>query len=129
MPRRICELRPIQWLLEQGAIVICAGGGGIPTLYQPDGTRQLRGVEAVIDKDLASALLASELGAALLVLATDVDGVYLDWHTPQSRLLRHTTHQELEASPFPAGSMGPQGHSRLLVRQADRAARSYRCPC
>jgi carbamate kinase len=108
MPKRICEIRPIQWLLERGATVICAGGGGIPILSGPDDARLLMGVEAVIDKDLASALLARELDATLLVLATDVDGVYLDWHTPQSRLLRHTTPQELEAYTFPAGSMGPK---------------------
>ena len=123
MPRRICEIRPIQWLLEQGAIVICAGGGGIPTLQQYDGTRLLMGVEAVIDKDLASALLARELGAALLVLATDVDGVYLDWHTPQSRLLRHTTPQELETYTFPAGSMGPKvSAAGWFVRQTGQRA-------
>jgi carbamate kinase len=123
IPRRICELRPIQWLLDKGAIVICAGGGGIPTLSQPDGARLLRGVEAVIDKDLASALLAREVEAALLVLATDVDGVYLDWHTPQSRLLRHTTPQELEAYPFPAGSMGPKVSAACwFVRQTGQRA-------
>ena len=123
MPRRICEIRPIQWLLDKGAIVICAGGGGIPTLSQPDGARLLKGVEAVIDKDLASALLARELEAALLVLATDVDGVYLDWHTPQSRLLRHTTPQELEAYTFPAGSMGPKVSAACwFVRQTGQRA-------
>ena len=70
-PHRIFELRPIHWLLEQGTIVICAGGGGIPTIYDEDGN--LSGVEVVIDKDRASALLAFELEADLLVLATDTD--------------------------------------------------------
>jgi carbamate kinase len=110
-------------LLEQGAIVICAGGGGIPTIRQPDGVRLFMGVEAVIDKDLASALLARTLEAALLVLATDVDGVYLDWQTPQARLLRHTTPQELEAYAFPAGSMGPKVSAACwFVRQTGQRA-------
>lgn len=107
-PQRIVELRPIQWLLAQGTIVICMGGGGIPTMPCRDGGRAFVGVEAVIDKDLASALLAREIEAALLVLATDVDGVYLDWDTPQARLLRHTTPEALEAYAFPEGSMGPK---------------------
>ena len=123
MPKRICELRPIQWLLAHGAIVICTGGGGIPTLHQPDSARLSRGVEAVIDKDLASALLAHELEAALLVLATDVDGVYRDWHTPQAQLLRHTTPQALEAYTFPAGSMGPKVSAACwFVRQTGQRA-------
>ena len=82
-PRRIFEIRPITWLLERGVVVICTGGGGIPTMYQP-GTRTLVGAEVVIDKDRASALLARELGADLFVMATDVDAVYLDWGTPSS---------------------------------------------
>jgi carbamate kinase len=123
MPRRICEIRPIQWLLDKGAMVICAGGGGIPTLHRSDGVRRLIGVEAVIDKDLASALLARELEAELLVLATDVDGVYLGWQTPQNRLLRHTTPQELEAYTFPAGSMGPKVSAACwFVRQTGQRA-------
>lgn len=76
-PRRIFEIGPIRTLLEHGTIVICAGGGGIPTMYDASGN--LQGVEAVIDKDLASSLLAHELAADLLVIATDVDGVYTDW--------------------------------------------------
>ena len=79
LPKRIFEIRPITWLLDKGAIVICAGGGGIPTAYEPGGTRKLGGVEAVIDKDLASELLARELDADLYVMATDVNGVYLDF--------------------------------------------------
>ena len=77
----------MRWLLDHGAVVICAGGGGIPTMYAPDADRLLVGVEAVIDKDLASSLLARELGADLFVMATDVDGVYRDWGTPtQARI-------------------------------------------
>lgn len=104
LPKRIFEWRPITWLLEKGTVVICAGGGGIPTMCQPDGS--LVGVEAVIDKDRASALLACELEADLLVLATDVDGVYLDWGTDQARLLERATPEELIAMELPAGSMG-----------------------
>ena len=88
-PQRIFEMRPIHWLLENGATVICAGGGGIPTVYKPDGT--LEGVEVVIDKDRASALLAFELDAGLLILATDTDGVYLDWGTEDARRIERAT--------------------------------------
>src|SRR3954469_19616729 len=81
-PRRIFGVDVIKSLLEQGVVVICAGGGGIPTTYSDDPApagRRLRGVEAVIDKDLASALLAIELGADALVIVTDVDAGYADW--------------------------------------------------
>jgi carbamate kinase len=108
LPQRIFEIRPIKWLLETGTIVICAGGGGIPTMYTPDGTRTLTGAEVVIDKDRASALLARQLGADLFVMATDVDGVYLDWGQPTQRLVRRTTPAEIAASAFAAGSMGPK---------------------
>jgi carbamate kinase len=106
-PRRIFELRPVRWLLEQGAVVIAAGGGGIPTMYVP-GTRTLVGVEAVVDKDLASAVLAEQIGADLFVVATEVDAVYLDWGTPQQRAIRRATPEALAALAFPAGSMGPK---------------------
>jgi carbamate kinase len=94
-PVRIFELRQIRWLLERGAVVICAGGGGIPVMYAehegpaagggPD--RQLVGVEAVIDKDHASALLASGLEADCLVMATDADAVYEAWGKPDQRAI------------------------------------------
>lgn len=103
-PRRIFEIRPIRWLLEQGTVVICAGGGGIPTMYGDDGL--LRGADVVIDKDRASALLARELEADLLVLATDVDGVFLNWGTPRQRLLESVTVRDLEEMDLPPGSMG-----------------------
>jgi carbamate kinase len=70
--------------------------------------RRLVGVEAVIDKDLASALLAIDLKADALVIATDVDAVYADWGTPQQHALRHATPAELESMDFAAGSMGPK---------------------
>ena len=107
-PQRIFEIRPMRWLLDHGAVVICAGGGGIPTRYAEGDERQLLGVEAVIDKDLASSLLARELGADLFVMATDVDAVYADWGTPQQRRIDRVTPAELAAHAFPAGSMGPK---------------------
>lgn len=107
-PKRIFEIRTVQWLLEKGTVVICAGGGGIPTAYAPDGTRTLLGVEAVIDKDWASELLARDLKADVFVVATDTDGVYLDWGKPEQRRLGKTTPSELGEYSFPAGSMGPK---------------------
>ena len=107
-PKRIFEIRPMRWLLDQGAVVICAGGGGIPTMYARDAERQLVGVEAVIDKDLASGLLARELGADLYVMATDVDGVYRDWGQPTQARIDRVTPADLEAMDLPAGSMGPK---------------------
>ena len=105
-PRRIFEIGPIRTLVENGTVVICAGGGGIPTMYDADGT--LHGVEAVIDKDLASALLARQLAADLLVIATDVDGVYTGWGTTEQRLVNRVTPDELMRMRFASGSMGPK---------------------
>lgn len=105
-PQRIFEIRPIGWLLEKGCVVICAGGGGIPTVYDRNG--RLQGVEAVIDKDLCSALLAEQLDADLLVIATDVDGAYLDWGTPQQRRISEAHPDQLASLAFAAGSMGPK---------------------
>jgi carbamate kinase len=85
-------------------VVVCAGGGGIPTAYGADGA--LFGVEAVVDKDKASALLARQLEADVLVLATDVAGVYLDWGGPNERLLERATPAELARLDLPPGSMG-----------------------
>lgn len=108
-PKRIFEIRPISWLLEKGSVVICAGGGGIPTVYEQSG--RLQGVEAVIDKDLCSALLAEQLKADLLVIATDVDGAYLDWGTPQQRRIAEAHPDRLECLGFAAGSMGPKAQA------------------
>ncbi|MCQ4253164.1 carbamate kinase [Stutzerimonas stutzeri] len=105
-PKRIFEIRPISWLLEKGSVVICAGGGGIPTVYDQNG--RLQGVEAVIDKDLCSALLAEQLNADLLVIATDVDGAYLNWGTPEQRRIHEAHPDELQRLGFAAGSMGPK---------------------
>jgi carbamate kinase len=122
-PRHIFEIRPIKWLLEHETVVICAGGGGIPTMYLPD-TQTLVGVEAVVDKDLASELLAREVEADLFVMATDVDGVYADWGTPQQRRIQCVTPDELDAGAFSAGSMGPKvdAAARFVRKTGKRAA-------
>jgi len=117
-PKRIFELRPMKWLLEHHVVIICAGGGGIPTMYAPGEDRHLVGVEAVIDKDLASSLLARDLAADLYIMATDVDGVYVDWGTPDQRRLDRATSAELGAMPFPAGSMGPKVDAAVEFVQA-----------
>ena len=105
-PKRIFEIRPIRMLVDAGVIVVCAGGGGIPTMY--DQNRKLQGVEAVIDKDLAASLLAQELEADLLVIATDVDCVYLNWGTPDQQKVGAVTPEELSGLDLPKGSMGPK---------------------
>jgi carbamate kinase len=105
-PQHIFEIRPIRWLIEKGVIVICTGGGGIPTMYKPG--RILHGAEVVIDKDLASELLARELEADMIVMATDVDGVYSRWGEPEAELLHHVTPAELASYDFASGSMGPK---------------------
>ncbi len=122
-PRRIFEIRPIRWLLDKDVVVICAGGGGVPTMYVPDVGRTLVGVEAVIDKDLASELLAREVEADLFVMVTDVDSVYVDWGTPQQRRLDRATPQELRKYDFAAGSMGPkvEAAARFVERTGMRA--------
>jgi carbamate kinase len=123
-PRRIFEIRPIRWLLEHGTVVICAGGGGIPTTFVEGEERVLGGVEAVIDKDFASELLAREVDADLFVMATDVDGVYADWGTPGQRRLDRVTPAQLRAERFAAGSMGPKvdAAARFVEATGNRAA-------
>lgn len=106
-PLRVLGLEPIQWLLERKALVIAAGGGGIPVASSGKGSAR-RGVDAVIDKDLCSGLLARELRADCLVIATDVDAVYLEWGMPGQRALRHVTPRALARHQFAAGSMGPK---------------------
>ncbi|MBV6752378.1 carbamate kinase [Pseudomonas chlororaphis] len=105
-PKRIFEIRPIKWLLDKGSIVICAGGGGIPTMYGEDG--KLKGIEAVIDKDLCSALLAEQLEADLLVIATDVNAAFVDWGQPTQKAILQAHPDDLEKLGFAAGSMGPK---------------------
>jgi carbamate kinase len=110
-PRRIFGIEPVNWLLEHGGVVVCAGGGGIPAVYTDETVpagRRLTGVEAVIDKDLASALLAADLEADALLIVTDVDGVYADWGTPDQKKISSATIAELAAAQFAEGSMGPK---------------------
>ena len=110
-PKRIFEIEAIKALLDKGCVVICAGGGGIPTTYSSESApagRRLEGVEAVIDKDLASALLAIDVDADMLVIVTDVDAVYDGWGTPEQRAISRATPAELSASEFAGGSMGPK---------------------
>jgi len=107
-PKRIFEMRPIKWLLERNTVVIAAGGGGIPTMYEPGANRKLVGVECVIDKDLASELLARELDADLFIMLTDIDAVYVDWGKPTQKAIRRASPAAIGAMPFPAGSMGPK---------------------
>ena len=123
-PRQILEIAPISWLIERGAVVICAGGGGIPIMYPSSGSGEVVGVEAVIDKDLASELLAEDVAADLFVMATDVDGVYVHWATPQQRRLDRATPEELAGYQFAAGSMGPkvEAASRFAAKTGQRAA-------
>ena len=108
LPKRIFQLRPIRWLLEQGTVVIATGGGGIPTMYDPARERVLVGVEAVIDKDLASELLARELESDLFLMLTDADAVYVNWGKPDQRAIKRASPQQMRAFQFPAGSMGPK---------------------
>jgi carbamate kinase len=111
LPKRIFGLETIEVLLRDGAVVICAGGGGIPVMYTDEAVpagRRLVGIEAVIDKDLASALLAADLKADALAIVTDVDGVYTGWGTPDQRKIDRATPAELAASEFAEGSMGPK---------------------
>jgi carbamate kinase len=108
---RIFEIDIIKALLERGCVVICAGGGGIPTTYTDDPApagRRLVGVEAVIDKDLASALLAVDVGADILAIVTDVDAVYSGWGTPEQAAIRRASPASLAEAEFAEGSMGPK---------------------
>jgi carbamate kinase len=105
-PKRIFEIRVVEWLVERGVVVICTGGGGIPTMLTPDGV--LVGVEAVIDKDRAGALLAGSLGAGILLMLTDAEAVWQDWGTAEARAIRRASPKALEKLRFAAGSMGPK---------------------
>lgn len=105
-PIEIPDVRVLQLLLDQDVIVICTGGGGIPVVRLPDGS--MTGIEAVIDKDAASALLARQLGADALLLLTDVDAVYQDFGTDDERSISELTPTEAALLDLPAGSMGPK---------------------
>lgn len=105
-PLEIPDMRVLKLLLDQGVVVVCAGGGGIPVLRRDDGS--MVGIEAVIDKDAATALLARQLGADALLLLTDVDAVYRDFGTDQSTPLTELTVAGAQTLEMPAGSMGPK---------------------
>ncbi|WP_313404020.1 carbamate kinase [Aeromicrobium sp.] len=123
-PVRIFEILSIKGLLNHGVLVICAGGGGVPVMFDPQSEHTLVGVEAVIDKDLASELLATNVDADLLVLATDVDAVYRGWGTPQQARIDRITVNELRELDFAAGSMGPkvEAAARFVEATGKRAA-------
>ncbi len=120
-PRRVIPVNSCELLLAGGHVVVAGGGGGIPVVREPDGT--LRGVEAVIDKDRSSAVLAAGLQADLLVMATDASAVCLDWGTPDERALRRTSVDELARHQFAEGSMGPKiDAAERFVRQTGHRA-------
>jgi len=105
-PRQVVETPLIRLLLDSGAVVVCAGGGGVPVVRTESG--ELDGVEAVVDKDLTSAVLAEALGADVLLVLTDVSAVYRDFGTPDQAPIRRATPAGLRALDFAGGSMGPK---------------------
>jgi carbamate kinase len=107
LPKRILSMDAIQLLMESSTIVICGGGGGIPVIWN-EKKNGWRGVEAVIDKDMTAALLATQLGADALIMLTDVSAVELGWGTPEAHPLERATVEELRETDFQAGSMGPK---------------------
>jgi carbamate kinase len=134
IPRRIVESSIINRLVEDGVIVIAAGGGGIPVYVEKDGT--LEGVDAVIDKDRASALLAHEIGAEMLIILTGTEKVALNFGRPNQKLLDRISVAEaaqyLQVGHFPAGNMGPKieaaieflksGGTRVIITSIERAS-------
>jgi carbamate kinase len=121
-PISIVELGVIRLLVDHGVLVICTGGGGIPVVE--DECHRRRGVEAVIDKDLASSLLAHELDATRLLLLTDVDGVYDGWGEPDATRIPRATVAEMRGRALAAGSMGPKvmAACRFVASGAERVA-------
>ncbi|WP_308380515.1 carbamate kinase [Serratia marcescens] len=118
-PQKILDIEAITLLLSQRHIVICNGGGGIPMIADEHG---LTGSEAVIDKDLAAALLAEQVGADHLVILTDADAVYQEWGTPRQRAIRRATTQELAPMAVADGAMGPK--IMAVSRFVDRTGRT-----
>ena len=107
-PKEIVEIASIRRLIDTGAIIICGGGGGIPVRRLADG--KLSGIEAVIDKDATSALLAEQVGADMFIMLSDVSGVYLDYGSKTQRMITETDPVAMDshAPSFAAGSMGPK---------------------
>jgi carbamate kinase len=123
-PRAILELAALRLLVEAGVVVVCAGGGGIPVVRGPEGA--VRGVEAVIDKDLSAELLARSLGAHVLLLLTDVPCVYRDWPAARAPIARATP-AELRALRFAPGSMGPKVEAACrFIERSERPPRAER---
>jgi carbamate kinase len=118
-PMAIVEESLVELLLWQEVIVVCAGGGGVPVVRDPEG--RLRGVEAVVDKDRTSAILAASVRADALLLLTDVAGVQADYGTPKARIIRRTSVEELGRLDLPAGSMGPK--VQAICEFAERTGR------
>lgn len=116
-PLRIIGLDSIRWLLQHDVLVIAAGGGGIPVAKGADG-HSMQGIEAVIDKDLCSGLLARELEVDCLIIATDVEAVYLDWGLPSQHAINNVTPLSLSKHVFPAGSMAPKVEAAIGFAQA-----------
>ncbi len=116
-PLRIFEARAIGYLLERGCVVVCTGGGGIPTAFEP-GTRRLTGVEAVVDKDLASEVVARELDVDRFVIATDAPAVLLGWGTPEERPIARAHPDALATLEFAPGSMGPKVAAAVAFARA-----------
>src|ERR1039457_3322850 len=126
-PKRIFEIRPVKWLLEKGTIVICGGGGGIPTVYGEDG--KLHGVEAVIDKDRVASLLAQQLEADFFIMATDVPAVLVGWGTRDARAVRRASPAARRPRALPRRALtlrlrrrldGAEGRGGEVFRRADR---------
>ena len=115
-PRRIVQIDSVLQLLRAHHIVICAGGGGVPMARDADG--HLSGVEAVVDKDASSAVLAAAIDADVFVMATDADAVYLDWGTSSQRAIRRISAARLAEHDFAAGSMGPKVAAAIAFAQA-----------
>jgi carbamate kinase len=122
-PKEIVQIDIIKRLVDSGVMVICSGGGGIPTVIDHKSGRRV-GVEAVIDKDLSAALLAIEVRAEFLMLLTDVEAVQADWGTPRARPIRSATSVELRALSFAEGSMAPkiEAACRFVEATGHRAA-------
>ncbi|MDO5671397.1 MAG: carbamate kinase [Actinomycetaceae bacterium] len=122
MPQEVVETPMIRTMLDAGAVVICAGGGGVPVIRQEDGT--IKGVEAVIDKDLTASVLAEDLKADMLIILTDVPFVKDNFGTPEEEDIKRATPSELRARNLPAGSMGPKVEAvcRFVERTGAKAA-------
>ncbi|MEK6626426.1 MAG: carbamate kinase, partial [Bdellovibrionota bacterium] len=125
MPKEIIEKKLFRTLLSMGFIAIGAGGGGIPVYRKPDG--EIRGIEAVIDKDRTSALLATDIGIDIFVILTEADHIYIDYKKPTEKALGLVHLSELDSyvksGQFPDGSMGPKvGAAMSFVRNTGKKA-------